>query len=182
MPTLDTELEHTLRDATLKHARTPGERFFHYRRRRFQELENFVAARRTVYLEMNFWIWLRDPSDAPQPTKASHLRKLLRTAVSEGRLLCPVSYTAFVEMMKQPMEKRLAQARLMDQLSEGVGIRNQFDTAEIEYTRFLSQKVAALKDIPIDPIWAPVGHLIHEMCAQTDAIPSHLSEHLWKVS
>ena len=70
----------------------------------------------------------------------------------------------------------------MDQLSQGVGIRNPFDTAEIEYTRFLSQKIGALKNIPIDSIWAPVGHLIHEVYDQRDPIPSHLAEHLWKVS
>lgn len=183
MPTLDTELRNILQMVDEKHARIPTESFADYRWKRLQELESFVAARRKVYLDLNFWIGLRNPSKAPKPEAFQQLRELLSNGVKEGRLLCPVSYTVFLELMKQyPLEQRLAQARLMDQLSEGVGIRNPGDTAEIEYLRLLARHNAALKDMPIDPVWAPIGHLIHEVYRQSDALPHELMERYRKAS
>ncbi len=166
-----------------KHARTASESFVAYRRKRFQELENFVTARRKVYLDLKFWIGLRTPSEAPKPNAFQQLGELLSDGVKDGRLLCPVSYAVFLELMKQyPMEQRLAQARLMDQLSEGIGIRNPFDTAEIEYLRLLARHNATLKDMPIDPVWVPVGHLIHEVYPENDSLPDDLMERYRKVS
>ncbi len=183
MSELDLGLRKIMQMADEKHARTPTESFDDYRRKRFLELENFVTARRKVYLDMNFWIWLRDPFAAPKPDKARRLRELLSNGVREARLLCPVSYAHLIELMKQhPMEQRLAQARLMDQLNEGIGMRNPFDTAEIEYLRLLARHNVTLKDMPIDPVWAPIGHLVHEVYGQSDARPHELMERYRKVS
>ena len=183
MPTLYPELRNILEKADVEHARTPQESFVDYRKQRLQGIERVAAARRKVYLDMNFWIWLRDPSKAPKPIEALKLRELLVNGVTDARLLCPVSYALFVELMKQyPIEQRLTQARLMDQLSEGIGIRNPFDTAEIEYLRLLCRHDARLKDMPIDPVWTPIGHLITEVYGQSDGLSDELMERYRKVS
>ena len=183
MPGPDPELLKIMQLADEKHARTPTESFADYRWKRLKELQSFVAARRKVYLDMNFWIYLRDPSSAPKPEAFQRLCELLSNGVKEGRILCPVSYAVFLELMKQnPLEQRLAQARLMDQLCEGIGIRNPMDTAEIEYLRLLARHDATLKDMPIDPVWAPIGHLIHEVYCQSDALSREVMERYRKVS
>ena len=111
---------------------------------------------------MNFWIWIRNPSETKKPAAAQRLLALLRAGVKDARLLCPVSYAVFLELMKQLPERRLAQARIMDELSQGIGIRNRFDTAEIEYLQFFARQLPLQNGAKIDPVWAPVGHLIGE--------------------
>ena len=183
MPTLYPELRSILEKADVEHARAPHESFVDYRQRRLGEIEQVATARQKVYLDMNFWIALRDPSKARKPLAALQLRELLLKGVGDSRLLCPVSYALFLELMKQyPMEQRLAQAALMDKLSEGVGIRNPFDTAEIEYLRLMVRHNAALEGMPIDPVWTPIGHLIGEMYGGSDALSHELLERFRKVS
>ena len=143
----------------------PGQGFEQYRRSRYRRLLAMIGARKRIYLDMKFWIWLRSPAQSPQHTEAVKLLSLLRDGVASGRILCPVSYAAFCEMMKQnPEERRLAQAAIMDELSLGVGLRNPFDTAELEYLRLFAKYWSAIKNLPIwiDPAWAPVGQMIVE--------------------
>ena len=143
----------------------PGQGFEQYRRSRYRRLLEIVGARKGIYLDMKFWIWLRSPAQSPQPTEAVKLLSLLREGVALGRILCPVSYASFCEMMKQnPQERRLAQAAIMDELSLGIGLRNPFDVAELEYCRFFGNCWSPMKNLAvwIDPAWTPVGHMIVE--------------------
>ena len=162
MDELDPSLEQALAEADERHSREPDMSFAEYRNRKYQELARFVTQRKPVYLDMNFWIWIRNPSETKKPAAAQRLLALLRDGVKDARFLCPVSYAVFLELMKQPPERRLTQARIMDELSQGIGIRNRFDTAEIEYLQFFARHLPLPKGAKIDPVWAPVGHLIGE--------------------
>jgi hypothetical protein len=70
----------------------------------------------------------------------------------------------------------------MDNLSEGIGIRNPGDTTKIEFLSFLAGRDATLKDMPVKPVWAPIGQLFHEPYFQIDKFPLELTEHYRKVS
>jgi hypothetical protein len=69
----------------------------------------------------------------------------------------------------------------MDELSMGVGLRNRFDVARIEYLRFFSKHVPRLADY-IDDVWAPIGHLVHEVYPYQDEWPHELMEQARKVT
>lgn len=102
--------------------------------------------------------------------------------LKEQRLLCPVSYAIDSELMKQkPLEKRLAQARIMDELSEGIGIRNPYDIAELELFRFFAEHSSSFKRVPIDPIWTRVGLMTLEPEVECDLLPQDCLEHFRKV-
>ena len=182
MAELDDELRKAMMEATARHARFPEVSFDAYRQARYEALKAFVSTRRTVYLDLNFWISLRNPSKAKKPKESADLLDILRNGVKAGRLLCPVSYAVFVELMKQKQsgDGRVTLARLMDDLSMGVGLRNSFDTARIEYLRFFSQHVPRLAKY-IDSVWAPIGHLTHEVYPYQDELPHEFMERSRKV-
>lgn len=82
-----------------------------------------ISPRRKVYLDLNYWITLRDAalglrSDAP----ALSLLNTLRRGVGSGRLICPIGDNVFMELMKQPFsdDRRIGMASLVDELSLGV--------------------------------------------------------------
>ena len=177
MDDLDEGLESVMKRATEQHARTPTQSFEEYRRRRYHELENFMATRKTIYLDMNFWIAMRNPDQSPNPIKAQRLLNLLRAGVKAQRLLCPVSCAVFLELMKQSaLERRPAQAKIMDELSGGIGIPNPDDIAEQEFLRFFAKHSDAFKRVPIDPVWTPVGTMIVEAYPQCDILPQNFME------
>ena len=153
--------------ARARHALTPAQSFKDYRQNKYRELESLVATRKTIYLDMNFWIAMRNPDEFQNSIKARRLLDLLRIGVKERRLLCPVSYAVDSELIKQnPLKKRLAQAKIMDELSEGIGIRNPYDIAELEFFRFFAQRSISFRRVPIDPIWTRVGHMITAIPSQ----------------
>ena len=156
----------------------PGEDFDKFRRRHQEELIVKVAARKRIYLDMKYWIWLRTPGESPKPRATDHLLSLLRAGVASKRMFCPVSYPAFLELMKQfPTTRRLDQAVIMDELSIGVGLLNPFDIAELEYLSLISRYGKLKdKDLWIDPPWVPVGNMIVEKYPVHPEIPPHLME------
>lgn len=182
----DTDLTPALHEAVeetdLRHRAAPKQSFDAYRRMRYDQLDRLVACRRTIYLDMNFWIALRDPQEARQPEKASALLDVLRSGVRSGQMLCPVSYAVFKELLKQKGDRRLRQARLMDELSLGVGLRNPFDTAEIEYLQFFARHTSHLHNRKLYSVWAPIGHIIGELYpADEKLVPAALMERCRKV-
>ncbi len=78
-------------------------------------------SRTTVFLDLRFWIGMVEQRDSNH----IKLRKLLSTLVKDQRVICPVSPSLLVELKKQPVsEKRTKYCQLMDQLSNGLSVRN----------------------------------------------------------
>ena len=84
-----------------------------------------LASRHKVYLDLNFWIVVRDAASGIRTDPSSQrLLSLLRSGVLQEKLVCPIADTIFVELMKQPFsdDRRLGTARLVDELSLGVSM------------------------------------------------------------
>lgn len=156
----------------------PNEGFEQYRLRRYHELLNFINSRKKIYLDTKFWVWLREPSNSPKPEKTLRLLVLLWRGVKSGKFLCPVSYPAFKELANIfPKEKRLIQAKLMDTLSLGIGLRNPFDIFESEYLQTIVKYQKQLSiSLWITPVWGPIGHIIGELYPQMPLLPQEFME------
>jgi hypothetical protein len=142
-----------------------GKSFAEYRCERYETLQAFVQTRRKIYIDTKFWIWLREPQASPHPSAIVTLRDKLRSGASEGRFCCPVSYPIFVEAAKIfPLSRRYQHAHKMDELCEGVALRNPFDIFELEALDFFIRNSPALRNLPLRPdsVWCPVGHMIGE--------------------
>ncbi len=184
MPELDERSRRIMEESDARHAETLSVSFEAYRRRRYDELNARVSALRSVYLDMKYWIWLRDPERSPFPAETKALRMALAHGARTGRLFCPVSYPAFIELMRiNPIGLRLRQAELMDELCAGVAIRNGFDMAEIEFCEFFGRNLPALRAIPyrVESVWSPGGQMIVEKYPYHDEFPADVMERCRKV-
>ena len=184
IPELDGRTRQLIEESDRRHAAAESVPFEAYRRGRFDELNKWVRARKPVYLDMKYWIWLRDPDGSPFPSETRALRGALLRGVNTNRLFCPVSYPAFVELMRiDPLNLRLRQAEIMDELSVGIGIRNGFDMAEIEFCEFFGRNLPTLRAIPyrVETVWCPVGQMVVEKYPYDDELPADLMERCRKV-
>jgi hypothetical protein len=136
--------------------------------RRVAELARFVLARRRVYLDTRYWIFLRDAA-AGRPRKLIHseLLRILRIGVESGVFICPISDSAFFELLRQSDEEsRLATVRLIDGLSLGVTIQNGYDRLRTELFHFLLSiyKAQGIPGPPLEYVWLKVGHVLGTAC------------------
>lgn len=92
-------------------------------RNRQIELASSLRERRAVYLDIKFWIGLRDADTTGATSPYGDLLKAFRWAVSTGRAFCPISDSCFLEVFKQsdPATRRKT-AELIDELSLGVTV------------------------------------------------------------
>ncbi|MED5681978.1 hypothetical protein VZ111_22905, partial [Enterobacter hormaechei] len=96
-----------------------------YIRARQIELAQSIASRRKIYLDARFWIIVRDTAlGVRTEPEARELLHHLRRGVAGGRLICPISASMFLELMKQPYSpgRRIGTAQLIDELSLGVSM------------------------------------------------------------
>ena len=76
--------------------------------------------RRLLFLDLKFWILLREQNTPIQREMAKRLRERVET----GQVLCPVSPSLLMEVGKQKWSvKRNDYWRLMDDLSRGLSLR-----------------------------------------------------------
>jgi hypothetical protein len=184
IPELDERTRRLIEESDSRHAAAASLSFEAYRRGRFDELNEWVRTRKTVYLDMKYWIWLRDPDRSPFPSETRALRSALLRGVNTNRLFCPVSYPAFLELMRiNPPNLRLRQAEIMDELSVGIAIRNGFDMAEIEFCEFFGRNLPALRATPyrVETVWCPVGQMVVEKYPYHDELPADVMERCRKV-
>ena len=136
-----------------------------YVRQKQIRLGQELASRTKVYLDLNFWIIVRDAA-LGQRTDALALKLLhyLRRGVGQGRLICPVGDTFFMELMKQPLseDRRLGTARVVDELSLGVSILPSQRRIGTEIYQALHQLMD--RPEPLHPmqelVWTKVCHIL----------------------
>lgn len=110
-----------------------------YVRQKQIDLAHAIGGRTKVYLDLNFWIAVRDANLGTKPAGLDvELLELLRRGVSEGHLVCPISESVFIELMKQAPtpSRRLGTAEMIDELSLGVSLTTNRVRIGTEIARF----------------------------------------------
>lgn len=147
----------------------------HSRDRQIQ-LSRKIASRRKIYLDLRFWIILRDAAlGIREDDKSQLLLRLLRHGVKAGALLCPISAAIFFELMKQPFvpERRIATASLADELSMGVSLMRQ---DRIQATEIASFMIAAsgsegLHDMQ-ELVWTKAAYVLGDVYPVPKGVPA----------
>ncbi len=132
-----------------------------YHQTRGNHLGTDVNSRLKIYLDTKFWIMLRDAQEDPKTGEPdSELFQLLLQLVQSGRAICPMADCAFMELLKQGQhDKRLATARVMDALSQGVSLKSQQDRIRAEILHFLlrhSEDALPLNQL----VWTRIGNVL----------------------
>jgi hypothetical protein len=165
-----------------------------YTRSRQIELARSIEGRAKVYLEVNFWIIARDAAAGTDACKAAReLLDLLRRGVAEGTLVCPISESTFIELMKQPdtPTRRIATARLIDELSLGVSLttsrsRIATEIAHFFYSRTGQQNLYTMQELVWTKLSYTLGY-IHPSLPGLDratelALQKGFFDQMWKKS
>ena len=131
------------------------------------ELGRSLAGRRKIYLDMRFWIIARDTAlgvcEEPAARKLLHH---LRRGVANGRLVCPISASMFLELMKQPYSpgRRIGTAQLIDDLSFGISMIPSRTVMGTEIHSFLLRAKGNADLYPMQElIWTKVAYVLGDI-------------------
>ena len=173
------------------HLREPEVSIDQHTNRRIKALGDFLRPRRAVYLDMCFWIALREAYRDRTNNSAGQLLNLLRRNVEAGSIFCPISDNTFVELMKQSDHtSRQMTAALIDELSLGVTLIPEEIRVTTEVTHFLHTTTGTPNLLPLEElVWCKLSYVlgvIHPYETAFDpaterAIQKAFFDHMWTV-
>lgn len=131
-----------------------------YRAKKLTAFSRAAVDRKSVYLDVNYWIDLQRASEgrARRP-EFDVLLATLRQGVSAKALFCPPTLGLFMEVGKQRgLESRRKIGQLIDEFSDGIGLAADDDIVGLEAANMLD---AVLNERSVKPprnlIWTPLG-------------------------
>lgn len=112
---------HEIGSSIERHRASPEVSLDRHTRSRLLELGAMLAPRKAIYLDLCFWILLRDAIRIGESEVGIRMLSRLRGLVKSGVAFCPISDSTFLELFKQTDDaSRVATAELIDELSLGV--------------------------------------------------------------
>lgn len=161
-------------------------------RQRRIDLGAAVASIQRIYLDQRFWLLLRDVSLNRSRDKAiSDLLAFLKLSVSEGKSICPISESVFIELLKQSDDTtRLATAHLIDELSLGVTLIPFDDRVRQELCNSFYEQAGAPDLISVrELVWTKLSYVLGEVHPSNTPFPPEealaiqkaFSDRMWNV-
>ncbi|MFA5170248.1 MAG: hypothetical protein WC426_01685 [Sulfuriferula sp.] len=155
--------EQQIKTSFAHHAATPEISVREYVNGLVTELGDSIAGRHKLYLDTRYWIHLRDAAMG-RPTHPQHREILdrIRSLVSTGAAICPVSDVAWLELFKQTDPKtRVATADLLDELSLGIAIMTEQERVIAEIEQFITHPdITGPVPILQDRVWTKAGYIL----------------------
>lgn len=106
---------------------------------RQRDLEKILQGKTPVYLDMNFWISMRDVVSGVETGAAEiALLNALRYGVRAGKIFCPVTAETIEELTKQNVESMAKTMNLIEVLSLGVAMVPRAERVAIEFQDFMA--------------------------------------------
>ncbi len=145
-------------------------------------LSQRVSALIRVYLDTNYWIYLRD-ARMGQPRCPAHrtLYETLRAAVLGRKVVCPVTDNAVYEVLRQDsLASRTATAEVMDELSTGVALDSSDQRLRIEILHYLRTRQEGADALhPLSEwVWTHACWVLSEMYPTSNALPPDIQREL----
>lgn len=125
------------------------------------EIEEKFKNHTKVYLDTKFWLYFRDAElGNPRNDDTEKLYKSILKKVSEGKIICPISTTNLVEVLRQSdPSTRTATLKVMNQLSGGVSFRFYFERFVDEFISFII-KASDVETDYIETNFDLIGHVM----------------------
>ncbi|MGL6535676.1 hypothetical protein ACSZNU_00975 [Aeromonas hydrophila] len=117
-----------------------------------------------IYLDQRFWVLLRDAHMGRSKIQsAGALLSAIRSAVKSGKVLCPISESVFLELLKQQdLTTRQATAELIDEFSHGITL--------VPYEQRVAQELISVIAVqtpnrakyhePKDLVWSKLSYVL----------------------
>jgi len=125
-------------------------------------LAESIRGRRKVYLDLRYWLRLRDiASGVLTDPDWQALLDLLRKSVGDGKLLCPIAESTFMELAKQnDPATRAATARVIDELSFGVTLLPVDMRTATEIAHFIHSATEVDLHPVADLVWSKLSYVL----------------------
>lgn len=164
-----------------------------YVRSKQLELASTLAAKKAIYLDIKFWIILRDVvmglRNAPEEIA---LLASLRDGVGKGHIFCPISDSTFGELLKTgDVKSREVTADLIDDLSLGVTLIPYDLRVGTELAHFLHSAMTPNEVLPLDQlVWSKLSYVmgfVHPRGSLLDptaelTMQKMFFDHMWTLS
>ena len=129
----------------------------YYEQKRFDLYNSKIKGRKIIYLDLNFWIRLRDQKELKDKLFLSKVKELSNSR----KCIFPISQITFLEVLKQSDNETLLQTiSLIDEFSEGVSIITTEERIQLEILYFLrSLDNCELHDLD-ELVWIKIPFLL----------------------
>lgn len=175
------------------HRKQPDVTLEQYIRKKRIQLGVEVTSKYKIYLDLRFWILLRDVELGRNSDKnLIELLNRIKYLVDYGVSICPISETVFVELMKQSDHAtRIATAKLIDRLSCGVTLIVNQERVSQELCNAIYSLAGAENLIPIDNlVWTKLSYIFGETHphqtlfepAEELAIQKSFLDYMWDIT
>jgi hypothetical protein len=169
------EMEHI--DTLEFHKNNPGVSVETYVKRKRIELAHEISLSQKIYLDLKFWILLRD---ARIKENVDHnilkLLKLIEDLVKQGQAVCPISNDIFTEMFKQDDIKTLkATAQIIDEFSKGITILSMPERLDFELYYFVRSKLKQEIYTPDEMVWTKIAYVMGFVTPTSEAFSSDIN-------
>ena len=159
-----------------EHLKCPEVAFSEHVRKSEIGLGESIADRKPIYLDTNFWILLRDANRGKERSNAIPLLVLMRRAVKERRIFCPISSSFFVELMRQDsLPSRIETAAIVDELSLGVTIVGFEERISVEIEHLICSTANLNRHYSIQhAVWRKLSYVLGMQNVQNAGIDPKL--------
>ena len=139
-------------------------------------LGNQIAGCHRIYMDTKQWIQMRDVAlGKPRNQMHSDIYSQLHLLRSAGKVICPISYSVYVELMSQSDDvTRFATARVIDQLADGCCCLPPHVLTERELMYFMIEKGSGQKpNVPpiLSTVWTKISFVLGETMPVSAAFP-----------
>lgn len=138
-----------------------------------------LEGRAAIYLDTRYWIILRDAQRGILGVRAAELLGRLRGAVRAGQAFCPLSESAFLELLKQnDAQSRRETAALMDELSLGVALIGSKERMGTEVAHLIHTHAPAGRPEMLHPlehlVWSKIGCVVALAVPEAPGLPAEM--------
>lgn len=129
-----------------------------YREHYQKALLNGLSCTKLIYLDTNYWVWLRQAELGCGTAAAVRLLQTLRAMVRSREAICVSQLNSFLELGKQEETSLRTTACLLDELTEGISIASMFDLREWDCGQYISAKLGIQAQNGLSN-WTKVGQI-----------------------
>jgi len=106
------------------------------------EIHAAIAGRKIIYLDLKYWILLRDALHSNNDNVAYRLAAKVMELYEDKKCIFPVSEMVFWEIMKQQDRTSLLKTfQLVEKLSEGIAILSDKQRVKVEFACWYSENI-----------------------------------------
>lgn len=160
-----------MKASTERHSAHRAVPTYKYRFQLGQQLAARMAPKTRIYVDTCHWVKMRDfERGRPVPSAYGEVLAHLRRLVATGRYICPLSPALFMELQTQSdLATRTHTARLMEELSDSVGMPHLEELEKLELRRFSLEQFFGLGALNTDwQFWRKGGMIVVERWPQSD--------------